>query len=167
MISHASKTTVSSNHSQLNVSKQIYLSSLSQGITSNNHSPETTNPFDCHSNKPIDLVCPNDAHPSVDEHAADVENDSNNYTDESKESNQCLLTDKVVGISQWETLLDLHFVLVDTREHGVPGILRDLVLHAVIRKRPTLNSLDSVLKSPKVFIISSNEKAISDQGELN
>ncbi|CAH8587890.1 unnamed protein product [Schistosoma margrebowiei] len=132
LISHASKTTVSSNHSQLNVSKQIYLSSLSQGITSNNHSPETTNPFDCHSNKPIDLVCPNDAHPSVDEHAADVENDSNNYTDESKESNQCLLTDK-----------------------------------AVIRKRPTLNSLDSVLKSPKVFIISSNEKAISDQGELN
>ncbi|CAH8598111.1 unnamed protein product [Schistosoma haematobium] len=130
LISHASKTTVSSNHSQLNVSKQIYLSSLSQGISSNNHSPETTNPFDCHSNKPIDLLCPNDAHPSVDEHAADVENDSNNYTDERKESNQCFLTDK-----------------------------------AVIRKRPTLSSLDSVLKSPKVLIISSNEKAINDQGE--
>ncbi|RTG80865.1 serine/threonine-protein kinase Chk2, partial [Schistosoma bovis] len=95
LISHASKTTVSSNHSQLNVSKQIYLSSLSQGISSNNHSPETTNPFDCHSNKPIDLLCPNDAHPSVDEHAADIENDSNNYTDERKESNQCFLTDKV------------------------------------------------------------------------
>lgn len=89
LISHASKTNVSSNHSQLNVS------SLSQGISSNNHSPETTNPFDCHSNKPIDLLCPNDAHPSVDEHAADIENDSNNYTDERKESNQCLLTDKV------------------------------------------------------------------------
>ncbi|CAH8562757.1 unnamed protein product [Schistosoma mattheei] len=130
LISHASKTAVSSNHSQLNVSKQIYLSSLSQGISSNNHSPETTNPFDCHSNKPIDLLCPNDAQLSVDEHAADVENDSNNYTNESKESNQCLLTDK-----------------------------------AVIRKRPTLSSLDSVLKSPKVLIISSNEKAISDQGE--
>ncbi|VDP88602.1 unnamed protein product [Schistosoma mattheei] len=94
LISHASKTAVSSNHSQLNVSKQIYLSSLSQGISSNNHSPETTNPFDCHSNKPIDLLCPNDAQLSVDEHAADVENDSNNYTNESKESNQCLLTDK-------------------------------------------------------------------------
>ncbi|CAH8587992.1 unnamed protein product [Schistosoma curassoni] len=130
LISHASKTNVSSNHSQLNVSKQIYLSSLSQGISSNNHSPETTNPFDCHSNKPIDLLCPNDAHPSVDEHAADIENDSNNYTDERKESNQCFLTDK-----------------------------------AVIRKRPTLSSLDSVLKSPKVLIISSNEKVISDQGE--
>ncbi|CAH8571664.1 unnamed protein product [Schistosoma intercalatum] len=130
LISHASKTNVSSNHSQLNVSKQIYLSSLSQGISPNNHSPETTNPFDCHSNKPIDLLCPNDAHPSVDEHAADVENDRNNYTDERKESNQCLLTDK-----------------------------------AVIRKRPTLSSLDSVLKSPKVLIISSNEKVISDQGE--
>lgn len=95
LISHASKTNVSSNHSQLNVSKQIYLSSLSQGISSNNHSPETTNPFDCHSNKPIDLLCPNDAHSSVDEHAADIENDSNNYTDERKESNQCFLTDKV------------------------------------------------------------------------
>ncbi|CAH8583957.1 unnamed protein product [Schistosoma guineensis] len=120
LISHASKTTVSSNHSQLNVSKQIYLSSLSQGISSNNHSPETTNPFDCHSNKLIDLLCPNDAQLSVDEHAADIENDSNNYTDESK---------------------------------------------AVIRKRPTLSSPDSVLKSPKVLIISSNEKVINDQGE--
>ncbi|CAH8582086.1 unnamed protein product [Schistosoma rodhaini] len=130
LISHTHETSVPSNHSQLNVSKQTNLSSLSQAISSNNHSPEATNPFDCHSNKSIDILCPNDAHPSVDEHVADIENNSNTYNNNNKE-NQYLLTDK-----------------------------------AVIRKRPTLNSFDSIIKSPKMLIINSNEKVINDQDEF-
>ncbi|CAI2731039.1 unnamed protein product [Schistosoma spindalis] len=130
LINYTNKTIISSNHCQLNPSKQIYLSSLSQRISSNEHSPETTNSFEYHLNKPIHLLSSNDADPNIDEYAVDVENNTNNYSNENNESNPCLLTDK-----------------------------------AVITKRPRFSSLDSVLESPKLFIISSNEKVISDQVE--